>query len=122
MNRKVVVLRHLDDFTQQRFKSPHELPARVRIEPCRLAVAKYSRGLEPIQEFRGGPQMKEFSRGNGVMKAGRLIIQHDVVGARNSHEVIAARRGKQQEKIVGGILIGRRVIGVADVAAHAACP
>ena len=52
------------------------------------------------------------------MIAGGLIIQHHIVRAGNAHEVIAARRRQKQQQIVGGILVGGRVIGVANIAAH----
>ena len=52
------------------------------------------------------------------MVAGGLIIQHHIVRARNAHKIIAARCGQKHQKIVRGILIGRRVIRVADIAAH----
>ncbi len=52
------------------------------------------------------------------MKAGGLVVEHHVVGTRNAHEIIAAGGGEQKHQVVGGVLIGDGVIGVADVAAH----
>jgi len=62
--------------------------------------------------------MEKFSRGESVVITGGLIVQHHVVRARNAHEIITARGGKKHQKIVRGILIGRGVVGVANVAAH----
>ena len=52
------------------------------------------------------------------MVAGGLIIQHHIVRARNAHKIIASRGGQKHQKIVRGVLIGRRVVRVADIAAH----
>ena len=52
------------------------------------------------------------------MIAGGLIVQHDIIRARNAHEVVASSRRKQQQQIIGRILVGLRVVGVTDIATH----
>src|SRR5215472_1484251 len=52
------------------------------------------------------------------MKAGGLIVEHHVVGAGDTHKVIAACGGQQQEQIIGRVLVGGGMVGVADVDAH----
>src|ERR1700704_1134265 len=62
--------------------------------------------------------MEEATRGQGVVIAGGLVIEHHVVGARNAHEVVAACGRQEQQQVVGGVLVGGGVIRVADVATH----
>ena len=62
--------------------------------------------------------MKEAPRGQRVVIAGGLVIQHHVVGTGNAHEVIAPRSRQKQEQVIGGILVGSGVIGVADITTH----
>ena len=57
-------------------------------------------------------------RAAGIVVARGLVVEHHVVGARHAHEVIAAGRGQQQQQVVGRVLVGGGVVGVADVAAH----
>src|SRR5437868_772126 len=52
------------------------------------------------------------------MVAGGLIVEHDIIGARNSHEVIAPCGGQEQQQIVSRVLVGGCVIGVADIASY----
>ena len=52
------------------------------------------------------------------MERRRLIIEHDVVGAGNAHDVVDARRAEQRQQDVHIVLIGFGVVRVADVAAH----
>ena len=52
------------------------------------------------------------------MEAGRLVVEHHVVGAGHSHEVVAPGGRQEQQQVIGRVLVGRRVIGVADVDAH----
>ena len=74
--------------------------------------------LEPREEFRGGADIQEAANGERIVVARGLVVEHDVVGARNAHEVVASGGGEQDQEIVRGILIGGGVIRVADVAAH----
>ena len=53
-----------------------------------------------------------------VMERSALIGQHDVVGARNAHDVIAAGDAQQGQQIVHVVLVRLGMVGVADVAAH----
>src|SRR5947209_810455 len=82
------------------------------------AVLKYAAFFEPGGEFRGGAEPVDGAHRGGVVVAGRLIVQHHVIGTRHAHEVIAARGGEQQQQVVGRVLVGGGVVGVADVAAH----
>ena len=69
--------------------------------------------FEPFEEFRGGPQAGVYERlrhGNWL-----TVIEHDVVSTRHAHEVVATGGRQQKHEIVGGVLIGDRVIRVADV-------
>ena len=53
-----------------------------------------------------------------VVKTGGLIVQHDVIGARDAHDVIAAGDAEQREQGVHVVLVGLGVVGITDVAAH----
>jgi len=94
----------------------HELAPRDRVEGCRFGITVDPSILQPREELRCGTQLEEAPRGQPVVVTGGLIVQHNVVRTGNAHEVIAARSGQKQEKVVGGILIGGGVIRIADVA------
>src|ERR1700730_12103521 len=90
----------------------------ARIERYRLAIPVDAGLLKPSEKFRGGTKVKELANRQRVMKAGGLVVEHDIVRAGHPHEVIAARGRKQKHKIISGVLVGHGVIGVADVASH----
>ena len=41
---------------------------------------------QPLGELRRGPQAEDVAQIQGVVKAGALVIQHHVVGARHAHD------------------------------------
>ena len=53
-----------------------------------------------------------------VVKRSRLVAEHNIVRARNTHDEVAARRAQQQQQVVHVVLVGFGVVGVANVAAH----
>ena len=61
---------------------------------------------------------REIAGVEGIVKRRALVVQHDVVRARHAHDVVASGRAQQGQQRVHVVLIGFRVIGVADVAAH----
>ena len=63
-------------------------------------------------------QAEEPSHGQGVVVAGGLVIEHHIIRTRDAHEVVAPGRRQEQEEVIGRVLVGRRVVGVADVHAH----
>ena len=97
--------------------------AAVRRRPMGLAdprfrVAEDPEGFEPGLELRRRPQAQHRAHIERVMKAGRLIAEHDVVGAGDAHDVVAARRRRAVSGDVHVVLIGLGMIGVADVNTH----
>src|SRR5580658_10444996 len=74
--------------------------------------------LEPLEEFWRRTKATYLANCEGVMKAGGLVVEHDVVGTGHAHEVVTACGGQQKHQIVGGVLIGDSVIGGANVTSH----
>src|SRR5581483_1621122 len=73
---------------------------------------------EPLGEFRSWPQPQDASNIQRIMVAGALIIQHDVIGARNAHDEGDSRGAEESENTVHVILVGFGVVGVTDIHAH----
>ena len=62
--------------------------------------------------------MEEAPHSESVVIAGGLVVEHDIVGTGYAHEIIAARGGEEQEEVVSGILIGGRMVCIADITTH----
>ena len=69
-------------------------------------------------ELGGGAQVEQAAEVEGVVEAGALVVEHDVVGAGDAHDVVDAGGAEQGEEGVHVVLVGFGVVGVADVAAH----
>ena len=52
------------------------------------------------------------------MVAGRLVVQHHIIRARHTHEVVATGCRQQQQQVLGRILVGIRMVGVTDIHTH----
>ena len=76
------------------------------------------RASQPRGKLGCRPQTEELRARERIVKTGRLVVEHHVVGAGHAHDVVAAGRGQQQQQVVGRVLVGRRVVGVADVHPH----
>ena len=74
--------------------------------------------VEPGLEFGGRAQAEEFADVEGVVEAGALVIEHDVVRAGDAHDVVDAGGAEQGEQGIRVVLVGLGVVGVADVATH----
>ncbi len=70
------------------------------VEKSRLGVSIDSALAEPGKKLWGRPEFEDSPDRERVMVAGGLIVQHHIIGTRNTHEVVAARRPEEQEKIV----------------------
>ena len=77
-----------------------------------------SGGAEPGFELRCGAEAEETAEVEGVVEAGALVVEHDVVRAGNAHDVVDAGGAEHGEQRVHVVLVGFGVVGVADVAAH----
>src|SRR5208282_377545 len=91
---------HSDCPLQRRFQPLHKLPPRRRVEGSRFAAPIDPHTLQPRKELRRRTQLEEASRGQRVVIAGGLVIQHHIVGTGNPHEVIAARSRQEQHQVV----------------------
>src|SRR5215813_7748354 len=82
-------------------QSSHQLFAQAVVQTRRPVSFIYTRRLQPLQKLRRRLESEEPPRGQRIMKAGGLVVEHHVVSAGNTHEVVASRRGQQQKQIVG---------------------
>src|SRR5215471_782696 len=82
------------------FQPRFELLARHCIQPRRLVSFIYANFLEPFQKLGRGFEAEKPTRGQRVVKAGRLVIEHHVVGAGDTHEVVASGRRQQEKQVV----------------------
>jgi hypothetical protein len=73
---------------------------------------------QPRFKFWGWKQMQKSSQVKCIMKGGTLIVQHDIIGARDSHDIGATRSAEQSEKIIHVILVGFGMIGIAHITTH----
>jgi hypothetical protein len=74
--------------------------------------------LQPGLELRRRPQTQHLAQVQRIVEGSALVVEHDVVGAGDAHEVIAAGYAKQRHQVVHVVLVGFGVVGVAHVAAH----
>ena len=74
--------------------------------------------LEPGLELGRTLQAQRLAHVERVVERGRLVVEHDVVGAGDAHDERHAGRTEQHEEHVHVVLVGLGVVGVADVAAH----
>ena len=74
--------------------------------------------LKPGFELGRRTQAEETAHVHGVMEGSGLIVEHHVVRAGNTDDVIASGRGQHGQKDIHVILIRVNVIRVADVAPH----
>src|SRR5437660_789440 len=74
--------------------------------------------LQPVLEFGCGPQAECLTQILRVMKGSRLVAEHDVIRARNAHDVINTGCAQEGQKSIRVILVGIGVVRVADVTAH----
>src|SRR5271154_2928126 len=73
---------------------------------------------QPRLELGCRAQTKRGAKIKSIMKRRALILEHDIIGAWNAHDVVDPRRAQQREQRIHVVLIGFRVIRIADVAAH----
>ena len=73
---------------------------------------------EPGFELGGGAQAEDAAQVERVVEGGALVVEHDVVGAGDAHDVVDAGGAEHGEQGVHVVLVGFGVVGVADVAAH----
>ena len=89
---------------------------------CYLAQLPFRVGdlhsFQPHFKFRRPLQVQQSTQIKRIVKRCALIIQHNVIGARHTHDEIDPGRDKQRQQRVHVVLIGFGVVGVADVAAH----
>jgi len=78
----------------------------------------HAHALKPDFEFRRAPQPENLAYIELVVEGRGLVVQHDVVRARNPDDVIYPRRSKKRQKRVHVVLIRFGMVGVADVATH----
>ena len=52
------------------------------------------------------------------MKGGALVVQHDVVGSRDTHDEVASSDGEKGKECVHVVLISLGMVCVADIDAH----
>ena len=65
-----------------------------------------------------GRRLRSAAEVERVVEGGALVVEHDVVGAGDAHDVVDAGGAEQGEQGVHVVLVGFGVVGVADVAAH----
>src|SRR5690606_25803690 len=93
--------------------------SRKRIRELQSVGALENAGREqPVLELGGRLQAEGFAHIERVVERGRLVVQHDVVGPGDAHDERDARDREQREQRVHVVLIGFRVVRVADVAPH----
>ena len=81
-------------------------------------LVKNLHALQPGFEFGRGAQAQHAAHIQRVVERGGLVIEHDVVRARNAHDKVAARHAQQGEQHIHIVLVGFGVVGVADIATH----
>ena len=74
--------------------------------------------VEPGFELGGGAKVEEAAEVEGVVEGGALVVEHDVVCAGDTHDVVDPGGAEHGEECVHVVLVGFGVVGVADVAAH----
>ena len=74
--------------------------------------------FEPLLELGGGAEVEELAEGEGVVERGALVVEHDVVGSRNAHDVVDTGGAEHEEERVHVVLVGLGVVGVANVTTH----
>jgi hypothetical protein len=74
--------------------------------------------VEPGFELGSGAEVEEAAEVEGVVEGCALVVEHDVVCAGDTHDVVDACGAEHGEECVHVVLVGFGVIGVADVAAH----
>ena len=74
--------------------------------------------VEPGFKLWSGAEAEGAAEVEGVVEAGALVVEHDVVGSGDAHDVVDAGGSEEGEEGVHVVLIGLSVVGVADVAAH----
>lgn len=75
-------------------------------------------GVEPGFELGGWAEVEEAAEVEGVVEGCALVVEHDVVGSGDAHDVVDACGAEHGEEGVHVVLVGFGVVGVADVAAH----
>jgi len=73
---------------------------------------------EPGFEFRRGSEAEDTAQIERVVEARALVVEHDVVGAGDAHDVVDAGCAEESEEGVHVVLVGFGVVGVADIATH----
>src|SRR5690349_1417159 len=61
--------------------------------------------LQPVLEFRRGLETQHLAHVERIMERGRLIVEHDVVGTGNAHDVVDASDSEQRHQHVHVVLI-----------------
>ena len=83
-----------------------------------MGILKNTHVSEPLFELRSRPKPECTAREKSIMERRGLVIQHDVIRARNPHDEGATSYTQQGQQIVHVILVRVSMIGVTDVAAH----
>jgi hypothetical protein len=73
---------------------------------------------EPRFEFRCGAKIENAAKVKRVVETGALVVEHDVVGTGDAHDVIDAGGAEKGEQCVHIVLVGFCVVGVTDIAAR----
>jgi hypothetical protein len=63
-------------------------------------IVENSHAFKPSQKLWSRSQPKKFADAQRVVKAGRLVVEHDIVGTGNAHKVITASGCEEQEQII----------------------
>ena len=91
---------------------------RVTGQPPLAASLEQPHTFQPSLELR----RRAFSEGAAdiqrIMERRALVIQHHIIRAGDAHDKRTASRAKQGQKGVHVVLIGLRMVGITDVAAH----
>ncbi len=74
--------------------------------------------LQPFLKLRRTLQSQRLAHIKCVMERCRLVVEHDVVGTRNTHNEVHTSRPKQCQQNIHVVLIGFRVVGITNVATH----
>nr|GFB79129.1 hypothetical protein [Tanacetum cinerariifolium] len=53
-----------------------------------------------------------------IVEGGGLIAEHDIIGPRNAHDIVAAGHAEQRQQRIHIVLVGLGVVGVAHIHAH----
>src|SRR5271155_5411424 len=87
-----------------------KLLSRRRIAKRQIPIAQDAPLFQPRSEFRRRFQPEYLAYRGSIVIARRLVVEHHVISARDTHEIVAAGGGEQEHEIIGRVLVRDGVV------------